>query len=236
VDLLVTDLRERIAEAADPERAPAMQAYMKSSLPFRGVSAVPLRKICRSVFDRHRLEDRVSWESAVLTLWDRAAFREERYAAVALTGHRFYRAFQDAGTLELYHHLVVTGAWWDLVDDVAVHRVGPILRADPDTVTPMIRAWARDDHLWVRRTAVLCQLASKAGTDTDLLDDVLSANLEGSKHGREFFIRKAIGWALREYAKTDPDWVRAFVHTHAGEMSGLSRREALKHLQPLRPG
>jgi 3-methyladenine DNA glycosylase AlkD len=235
VDHLVTDLRDRVAVAADPERAPAMQAYMKSSMPFRGVSAVPLRKICRGVFDRDRLEDRASWESAVLTLWDRAAFREERYAAVALTAHRFYRDFQDAGTLGLYRHLVVTAAWWDLVDDVAVHRVGPILRTDPDTVTPVIRAWARDDDLWVRRTAVLCQLASKTATDPDLLDDVLSANLEGTKHGREFFIRKAIGWALREYAKTDPDWVTAYVEAHAGEMSGLSRREALKHVQPARP-
>lgn len=233
VDRLVEDLRTAIAEAADLTRAPRMQAYMKSSMPFRGVSAVPLRRITRGVLDTHRLGDRSSWERAVRTLWDDAAFREERYAAIALSGHRFYRAFQDAGTLALYRHLVGTGAWWDLVDDVAAHRVGPILRSDPVTVTPAIRAWARDENLWVRRTAVLCQLGSRDATDTDLLRDVLLANLDGSLHGREFFIRKALGWALRAYAKTDPDWVLTFVDEHAEDLSGLTRREALKHLRPV---
>lgn len=227
---LVAELRARIADAADPERAPAMQAYMKSQMPFRGVSAVPLRRICRDVLAAHRLEDRASWELAVRTLWDDAGYREERYAAVGLTGHRYYRDFQDAETLDLYRHLVVTGAWWDLVDDVAIHRVGPILRSEPATVTPLIRTWARDDDLWVRRTAILCQVASKSATDADLLADVLSANLEGSRHGSEFFIRKAMGWALREYARTDPDWVRRFVDEHHDVLSGLTRREALKHL------
>jgi 3-methyladenine DNA glycosylase AlkD len=231
VGALVEGLRGAIAEAEDPERAPQMQAYMKSELPFRGVSAVPLRKICRSVLDTHRLEGRQAWERAVRVLWDEAAFREERYAAIALAGHRVYRTFQDASTLDLYRHLVVTGAWWDLVDDIAAHRVGSILRSDPATVTPLMRTWARDDDLWVRRTAVLCQLASKDATDTALLGDVLAANLEGSPHGREFFIRKAVGWALREYAKTDPEWVLSFVSEHDAQLSGLTRREALKHLR-----
>ena len=227
---LIDDLRGRIAEAGDPERAPQMQAYMKSAMPFRGVSAVPLRKICRAVLDAHPLPDRATWERAVRTLWDEASYREERYAAIALSGHRLYRPFQDAATLDLFRHLVVTGAWWDLVDDVAVHRFGPILRSDPATVAPLMRAWARDGDLWVRRTAVLSQLQSKDATDIELLADVLAANLEGSAHGREFFIRKAVGWALREYAKTDPDWVRAFVDEHDTQLSGLTRREALKHL------
>jgi 3-methyladenine DNA glycosylase AlkD len=229
---LVEDLRGRIAEVADPARAPAMQAYMKSAMPFRGVSAVPLRRICRAVLDHHRLADRATWERAVRLLWDDAAYREERYAAIALTGHRLYRGFQDAATLDLYFHLVVTGGWWDLVDGVAANRVGPTLRADPQTVTPIIRAWARDEDLWVRRTAVLCQLRSKDDTDTALLDEVLAANLEGSRHGHDFFIRKAVGWALRDFARTDPAWVASFVEVHADQMSDLTRREALKRLHP----
>jgi 3-methyladenine DNA glycosylase AlkD len=230
VTALVEDLRSAIAEAADPERAPRMRAYMKSEMPFRGVSAVPLRRICREVLSVHRLETRASWELAVRTLWDEASYREERYAALALTGHRFYRDYQDAVTLDLYRHLVVTGAWWDLVDDIAAHRVGPILAADPGAVAPLVRTWARDDDLWVRRTAILCQLARKGATDVALLADVIGANLEGTAFGGEFFIRKAVGWALREYAKTDPAWVLAFVEEHAAAMSGLSRREALKNL------
>lgn len=227
---LVDDLRHRIAEGSDPERAPQMQAYMQSALPFRGVTAVPLRAICREVIKAHPLADRAAWESAVLELWDGAVFREERYAALEVAGHRLYRSYRDPATLELYRHLVTTGAWWDLVDTIASHHVGGILDASRDEVTPMMRRWAEDDDLWLRRTAILCQLDHKAATDTELLAFVLEHNLEDSLHGREFFIRKAAGWALRQYARTDPDWVRAFVDGHADRLSGLTRREALKHL------
>ena len=227
-EVVVARLRHRLAESADPVRAPKMQAYMKSSMPFRGVPATPLRTICREVFDEHRVADRDDWTSAVRTLWDAARFREERYAAVQLTGHRYYRAYQDVSTLALYRHVVVTGGWWDYVDAVAGNRVGPILRAHPDEVTPMMRTWTVDDDLWVRRTALLCQLGSKAVTDTGLLTFVVEQNLEDSTHGKEFFIRKAIGWALREHAKTDEAWVVGFVADHADRLSGLSRREALK--------
>lgn len=226
----VAAVRTAIAEAGDPQRAPRMQAYMKSALPFRGVSAPVLRKVVRAVLDQHPLPDRTSWERAVRLLWDEAGYREEWYAAIALTGHRSYRAHQDPATLDLYLHLVRTGAWWDVVDDLAGNRVGPILRTHPVSVTPVVAAWAHDEHLWVRRTAILCQLGSRSGTDVDLLRKVLEANLAGSVHGSEFFIRKAVGWALRQCARVDPDWVRGFVDEHAGELSGLSRREALKHL------
>lgn len=207
-----------------------MQAYMKSELPFRGVSAVPMRRICTAVFNEHRLPDRVSWRGAVLALWDEARFREERYAAIELTGHRYYRTFQDPGALDLYRHLVVTGGWWDYVDGIAANRVGPILRAAPEIVSALVADWAHDADMWVRRTALLSQLGSKQATDVDLLADTILANLEGSRFGGEFFIRKAIGWALREHAKTDPAWVRGFVAARGAELSGLSRREALKNL------
>ena len=228
---IVAEVRRRLAEVADPQKAPQMQAYMKSSMPFLGVSAVPMRKTCKAVFDDLRLPDRDSWRSAVLLLWDGARFREERYAALELTGHRYYRDHQDVAALDLYRHLVVTGAWWDLVDGIASNRVGPILRAHHDRVAPMMAAWADDEDLWVRRTAILCQLGSKADTDVELLTHVLGRNLEPSLHGREFFIRKAVGWALREYAKTDEDWVLRFVAEHSEQMSGLSRREALKNVR-----
>jgi 3-methyladenine DNA glycosylase AlkD len=124
----------------------------------------------------------------------------------------------------------VTGAWWDLVDAIATRHVGDVLARFRPEVTPLLRTWAQDDDLWLRRTAVLAQLKHKDQTDTELLREVLEANLEGSLHGRDFFIRKALGWALREHARTDPDWVRAFVAAHEDRLSGLTRREALKHL------
>jgi 3-methyladenine DNA glycosylase AlkD len=224
------EIRRRLAAAADPERAPAMQAYMKSALPFRGVTAVPLRRLCRDVFTDMPLEDEAEWRTAVLMLWDDAGYREERHAALELTGQRRYRAYQHPGTLDLYRHLVVTGAWWDLVDGVASNRVGPILRAAPRDVTPTMTSWAVADDLWLRRTAILCQLGSKGDTDTALLRTCLEANLEDSRFGTEFFVRKAVGWALRQHARTDPDWVVRFVDQHQNRLSGLSRREALKHV------
>ncbi len=226
----MTAVRSRLAAAADPDKAAPMQAYMKSAMPYRGVPAPELRRLCRDVFAEHRLPDEPTWRAAVLGLWDGAEFREERYAAHELTGHRYYRAYQTPESLDLYRHLVVTGAWWDHVDAVASRRIGPLLLAFPHEVRPVIRSWAVDDDLWLRRTAVICQLGAKERTDVDLLLAALEANLEDSRLGKDFFIRKAVGWALRQHARLDPAWVRAFVDDHADRLSGLSRREALKHL------
>ena len=226
-------IREALAAAGDPTKAEPMRAYMKSSLPLRGVQASPLKALLRPLLADHPLPDRLSWEAAVLDLWDEAAFREERYAAEALAGHHHYRAHQDFETLGLYEHMIVTGAWWDHVDNIAVHRVGPILQADPETVGVRLLEWARSEDLWLRRAAIIAQLGARTETDADLLAEAIRSNLEGSRFGSEFFIRKAIGWALRQHAKTDPEWVVRFVNTHDASLSGLSRREALKHLQSL---
>jgi 3-methyladenine DNA glycosylase AlkD len=227
---LAEELRRRIADAGDPGRAPQMQAYMKSSMPYAGVPSAPLRAILREVIPAHPLPDRPSWDAAVREIWFEAVFREEWYAALGVARHRLYREHQDVKTLELYRDLVVDGAWWDVVDDIASHLVGDILAAHRDEVTPVLRAWAVEDDLWLRRTAVICQLGHKHDTDLDLLRYALESNLEDSLHGTTFWIRKAVGWALRQHARTDPDWVRAFVTEHDARLSGLSRREALKHL------
>jgi 3-methyladenine DNA glycosylase AlkD len=229
---LVVAVRAALAGAGDPERAAEQQRYMKSAMPYRGLTSPELRALLRPLLADPSLApaSRREWEADVRALWDGAAYREERYAAVALTGHRVARAWQDPDALELYRHLVVTGAWWDYVDVLAADRVGPILLRHKSIVTPLLRADAVDAHLWVRRTAILAQLKHREETDLDLLGDVIDANLEGSAFGREFFIRKAVGWALRQHARVDPQWVRAFVEARGDRLSGLSRREALKHL------
>lgn len=205
---------------------------MKSAIPYRGITSPELRGLLRPLFADPALAPatRSEWDAAVRTLWDLPAYREERYAAIALTGHRAARAWQDPQSLPLYRHLVETGAWWDLVDPLAADRVGPILLHHRDAVTPTIRAWAVDEDLWIRRAAILAQLKHREATDTDLLGEVLDANLEDSLHGRQFFVRKAVGWALRQHARTDPQWVRAYVDSRGSHLAGLSRREALKHL------
>ena len=229
---LAVAVRAALGSAGDPERAAGQRAYMKSSMPYRGLTSPELRALLRPLLADPALApaSRTAWEADVRALWDGASYREERYAALALTGHRVARPWQDASALGLYRYLVETGAWWDYVDVVAADRVGPILLRHRAVVTPTVRAYAVDDHLWVRRTAILAQLKHRQETDLDLLSEVIDANLEGSRFGREFFVRKAIGWALRQHARVDPQWVRAFVDARGDRLSGLSRREALKHL------
>jgi 3-methyladenine DNA glycosylase AlkD len=229
-DDLARLVRLRLAEHADPDRAPQMRAYMKSELPYRGVSAVPLRRLLGGLYREHPLPDRGAWEACVRDLWDHAEFREERYAAMALVSHRRYADHQDPDLLPLLRHLITTGAWWDYVDPLASRSVGSLLAARPTVLTPVVRRWAVADDLWLRRTALICQLHRGGDTDLSLLAEAVDANLLGTACGDEFFVRKAIGWALRQHARVDPAWVRAFVAQRADRLSGLSRREALKHL------
>ena len=219
------DVVDTLRANGSPTAAPQMQAYMKSTMPFDGVPAPVRARVLREVFARHVLPDRATYERAVRLLWDEATRREQRYAALALARQRRYRPWRDSASMELYRHLIVTGAWWDLVDDIAAHLVGEVLQREPDIVAPVLRRWAADDDLWLRRTAILSQLPAKAATDQELLSDCLAPSVTRP----EFFLRKAIGWALREYSRTDPAWVRNYVTGHP-ELSPLSRREATRNL------
>ncbi|GGK83068.1 DNA alkylation repair protein [Ornithinimicrobium pekingense] len=228
---LVAAVREALAAAGDPQRAAGQQRYMRSAMPFHGVTAPRLRQVVRPLLRAHPPADRETWEATVRALWDDATHREERYAALALAEHRAARPWQGPAVLDLYRHLVVTGAWWDLVDVVATRLVGGVLRAHREVVTPVMDGWAVADDLWLRRTAILSQLGHKEATDTALLERCVRANLPGSPFGDEFFVRKALGWALRQHARTDPERVLELVDELGDGLSGLSRREALRHLR-----
>ena len=204
-----------------------MQAYMKSEMPFRGVQKPARVAMLRPVLREHALPDRDTWDATIRALWDEAAYREERYAAVDLARHRPYSAFAtDEQSMDLYDHLIVTGAWWDYVDDVAIRLVGPTLLTHRAGVTPTVLRWARDSDRWRRRAAVICQVGARDETDTALLTTCIRDNAGDT----DFFLRKGIGWALREHAKTCPDWVRSFVATHRDRLSPLSIREATRNL------
>ena len=224
---LIDDLRTALARHADPAKAPAQQAYMKSAMPYRGLTAPVLRAAVRPVLAAHPLGDRAAWEATARALWDEAGFREDRYTAIALLGHRPYSPWvADPESVQLYRYFIETGAWWDFVDELAATFVGTVLRAHPESESDRMRDWASDEHLWVRRSAILSQLTFGDRTDLDLLVDTIEPNIAD----RDFFIRKAIGWALRQYARVQPDRVRMLVDGWGEELSGLSRREALKHL------
>lgn len=218
---LVTKLRA----AANPTKAKAMQAYLKSTQAFWGVANPVVRKICREVFAHHPVTSKEDWLAVARHLWRNADHREEWFAAVEWTGIRAARAWQQPDVLPLYEEMIVTSAWWDTVDVIAVHRVGALLKNDPKKMKPLLRRWAKDANLWKRRTAILSQLTFKQDTDLDLLFATMKPSLERP----EFWLRKAIGWALRQQARSHAAEILAFVQEHRERLSGLSRREALKH-------
>jgi 3-methyladenine DNA glycosylase AlkD len=197
-----------------------MQAYLKSAEPCLGVRLPEVRRLVREAAQEHPPRSVADVQADAAALWREATHREERHAAIALTGLPATRGALEL--LPLYVEMITTGAWWDLVDGVAP-RIRDLLLAHPAAMSPVLREWACEPDRWLRRSAVIAQLGAKDRTDT-----VLAEVIEVNAADPEFFVRKAIGWALRDLAKSDPDWVRGFLAEH--ELSALSRREAAKHL------
>lgn len=225
----MTTLRHRLTALADPERTAKQQRYLKSTQPCYGVSVPDVRRIAKQVLRQYPIDDSAVLRCTLLELWDRGRYREERYAALAIAASPCVAQLRSLELLPLYRHLVESGAWWDLVDDVAVHLIGPLLRTDPATrvtVAREMRQWAHDQDLWIRRTAILCQIGAREDTEPGLLRDTIEPSL-----GRtEFFLRKAIGWGLRDFSRWDAPWVREYLEQNRDRLSALSYREAAKHL------
>ena len=197
-----------------------MAKYMKDHFDFFGVPAPQRRKHQRLAFASWKptRDDIVDFVSAA---WEQPE-REFQYAACDVLEKN--DALLGSASLEFLFGLVVTKSWWDSVDAIAP-RVGSLIRRDPGLVEHL-DVWVDHENLWVRRVALLHQLRYKVATDGERL----FSYCERRSHETEFFIRKAIGWALREYAKTDPEAVRGFVQSHRALLSPLSQREALKNI------
>jgi|TARA_B100000959_G_C14954799_1_gene613240 3-methyladenine DNA glycosylase AlkD len=225
VILLTQSIKKDLRDMADPQKAPQMQRYMKSEMPFHGVQAPIQQKIFNSAFKQFPIRDAEEWQTAILDLWRKAEFREERYAAIALTGVKRYRRFQSTSSVTMYEEMIVDGAWWDYVDALS-NRLGELLIDARTPVTKQMYRWARSDDMWKRRVSIICQRKLRQETDTELLFKNIIENMADE----EFFIRKAIGWALREYSKTSVQSVTDFIFTHRTELSPLSKKEGLKVL------
>lgn len=209
--------------AADPERSPAMAAYMKTEMPFYGVASPVRKPIAREIAGRFPARSSDEYWANVLALWC-LSHREEKYLAIdyALSFKKLITFEQ----LDLYRRMIQEGAWWDFVDVIASDLVGRVVLDHRERMRPVLEEWIDHDDMWLRRTALLAQLRHKTATDEAMLFDFCQRRA----HEKEFFIRKAIGWALREYARVNPDAVRGFLRDHEAHLSGLSRREAAKHL------
>ncbi|MEV7996871.1 DNA alkylation repair protein [Streptomyces sp. NPDC086077] len=223
-DTLLPRLTAAYTAAADPARAAPMRAYMKDVAPFLGLTTPVRRALSRTVVEGTPRPDEADCAAVALRCWQLPE-REFHYFAVDYLRRHVSRC--SSGFLPVARRLVTTVPWWDTVDLLAAHVVGPLVAADPGLKADM-DAWILDDDLWVARTALLHQLRYKERTDSERL---FSYCLRQSGHP-DFFVRKAIGWCLREYAKTDPDAVRDFLARERGRFAPLSVREALKNVGP----
>lgn len=208
---------------ADPARAGPMAAYMKGIQNFLGVAKPERAALFTRIAPDHLPADAAAYAAGVAALWA-LPYREGRYFAIAFA--RRHRSFITPDRLPLYERMLREGAWWDVVDEIAPHLVGVQLRDHRDVIQPVLDRWVTDGDFWIRRAALLAHLGHKADID----QDTLFAHCRLLAPEKEFFIRKAIGWVLRDLGRRRPDVVRAFLAAHGHELSGLSRREAVKWL------
>ena len=221
-ELHLENLSLRFQEQADPNRAFQMKKYMKDRYSFFGIQANPRRAICSQFLKEYGLpEKRVLFELIKL-LWEKDE-REFQHFGVELA-HKFKNNIEE-GDLKIFQWMIVNKSWWDSVDFIASNLVGNYFKIYPQHSYQIMQKWLDSGNMWLQRTTLIFQLKYKENTDIDLLTRQILA----LKDSKEFFIRKAIGWALREYSKTNPDWVREFVGKT--NMSGLSTREALKRIK-----
>jgi 3-methyladenine DNA glycosylase AlkD len=218
----VENIQKTLERYRNPEKAAPMAAYMKNRFPFLGLPRTELEplikprlKEVKPFVDHHFLHQ------SVLLLWQLPE-REFQYVAVSLL--HTYAKQASATTLQVIEQLVTQKSWWDTVDALD-SVVGKMVWQFPEW-TQTTERYSRHENFWLRRIAILYQLSYKDKTDSERLFRYCLANAEE----KEFFIRKAIGWALREYAKTNPDAVRAFLAENKDRLSPLSAREASKYL------
>jgi 3-methyladenine DNA glycosylase AlkD len=158
---LLFQLRSEFRRVADPKSAPVMQQYMKSSMPYHGVPAVPMRQVCQNCFRDFEFRNEETWRKAVLYIFRNARFREEWYAAVELCRSKKARDIQSLDALPVYEEMIVTSAWWDVVDSLAPHGVGLLLRNFPKPIAREMRSWSHSENMWKRRSAIISQLTFK---------------------------------------------------------------------------
>jgi 3-methyladenine DNA glycosylase AlkD len=220
---LIEFVQRELEHRADSRKAVAMAAYMKTSMPFYGVAKPDRMQILRELKQRLTIANRKDYERAVLGLWQ-LPHREEKYLAIDVA--RSHREFILPESMKLYRRIIEEGGWWDFVDEVAAHLVGNVLLHERPKIAPLMDRWIENDDLWIRRAAIISQLTHKHETDHARLFRYSLAQAAE----RDFFIRKAIGWALRQYAYTEPDRVRTFITKHRARLSPLTYREASRGL------
>lgn len=225
-DLNITDhldlLRQQFSKAADKSKAESMSAYMKGQFKYFGLQK-PIREIITKPW--LKLHSGLSWkEQKVISTWLwKQEEREFAYVALELLFRNKKQWTEES--IDHFEKLILTKSWWDTVDFIAASLVGHYFTKFPASRNKIIKRWTMHENMWLNRAAIIFQLKYKSDTDTSLLTQAIIPHIES----KEFFHQKAIGWSLRQYAYTDPAWVKKFVKQH--NLKPLSVREATKHLK-----
>ncbi|HEY9778154.1 MAG TPA: DNA alkylation repair protein [Planktothrix sp.] len=220
---IVKLVQKEFKSKADADKAVEMAAYMKTAMPFYGVQKpdrIPIYKLLKKEFPAQSHEQYVD---NVRALWQ-LPHREEKYAALEYAC--MFPQYINVESLELYAQLIESGAWWDFVDVVAINLVGHAYLKERLKMKGTIDRWSGAKDMWVRRSSLICHNHHKAQTDREQL----FATCLKLSHEKEFFIRKAIGWALREYSYVDGKGVKKFLNDNRDTLSPLSFREGAKGL------
>ena len=218
----VKSLKALFEKNANPDQAPAMKKYMRDQFDYLGIKTPESVALQKEFHAKYGLPDVADLDVILNDLWALPQ-REFQYVANGLLGRMVNQLPPEF--IDTMEYLITTKSWWDTVDSIAGGSVGVHFKRYPAIKKKYLARWRKSENFWLRRTTILFQLNYKDETDFELLCNIIRENL-GSK---EFFINKAIGWALRQYARTDPKAVKKFVK-ETKDLNPLSRREAMKHL------
>ena len=217
-----SSIKTLFEQNANPSQAAPMKKYMRDQFDYLGIKSPQFKELMKEVVTVNGMPPIKDLDTILRDLWSLPQ-REFQYVATSLLGKSEKEL--HAKSINTIEYMIVTKSWWDTVDTISGGVLGVHFRRFPEVREKYLRKWRASDNFWLRRATILFQLNYKKETDFDLLCDIIRENL-GS---REFFINKAIGWSLRQYARIDPNAVKKFVNSTP--LQPLSRREALKHLE-----
>jgi 3-methyladenine DNA glycosylase AlkD len=220
----IHDLITLFSMHADGIASYRKKAYMRHQYEFFGIWQPHRAQLQKTIFNNYPITSMQELDTIVKKLWLEEK-RECHYAAIDLL--QGYKKLWNQNTLTLLEYCIINNSWWDTIDDIASNCVGTLCAQYPELI-PVMDIWIESENMWLRRTALIFQLKYKTKTDTKRLFAYCTKRM----HEKEFFIRKAIGWALREYSKTNPTAVAHFVAHNSTTLSPLSKREACKYLPP----
>ena len=213
-------LYEEMIQHKNEEQAQKMSKYMLNKFEYIGIKTPERRKIFKNFFSEYKNEEKIDWEF-VNKCWENK-YREFQYVAAD-----YLKNMKDKLTIDdipKFKQLILKKSWWDTIDNLDM-TIGALALKDSN-VNKILLEWSLDENIWLRRIAIDHQLLRKEKTNTELLEKILKNNLGQA----EFFINKAIGWALRDYSKTNPEWVKTFIEKNRENMAKLSIKEASKYL------